>query len=36
VTPPPTERELELLRTTVRDRLQSFYPEFVRAQSRGD
>jgi glutaconate CoA-transferase subunit B len=36
VTPPPTERELKLLRTTVRDRLQSFYPEFVRAQSRGD
>jgi glutaconate CoA-transferase subunit B len=35
VTPPPTARELDLLRTTVRQRLATIYPEFVRAESRG-
>jgi len=33
ITPPPTAGELQLLRTTVRERLARFYPEFVRAQS---
>jgi glutaconate CoA-transferase subunit B len=32
VTPPPTPRELELLRTVVRERLTAFYPEFVKQQ----
>lgn len=32
VTSPPTARELDLLRTTVRERLRSIYPEFVRAE----
>lgn len=36
VTPPPTARELDLLRTTVRERLMTVYPEFVRAQSQSD
>jgi glutaconate CoA-transferase subunit B len=31
-TPAPTERELELLRGPVREELEAFYPEFVRAQ----
>ncbi len=36
VTPPPTARELDLLRTTIRDRLATIYPEFVRAESQSD
>jgi hypothetical protein len=36
VTPPPTARELDLLRTTVHERLSSIYPEFVRAEGRSD
>jgi glutaconate CoA-transferase subunit B len=32
-TPPPTERELALLRGPVREELEAFYPEFVRAQA---
>jgi glutaconate CoA-transferase subunit B len=35
VMPPPTARELDLLRSTVRDRLTAVYPEFVRSQSAG-
>jgi len=34
-TPPPTERELELLRGPVRERLVTVYPEFVRRQAEG-
>ena len=32
VMPPPTARELELLRGPVREELERFYPEYVRAQ----
>ncbi len=32
VTPPPGLEELSLLRTTVRERLEAFYPEFVKQQ----
>jgi glutaconate CoA-transferase, subunit B len=33
VMPPPTARELELLRGPVREELERFYPEYVRAQA---
>lgn len=33
VTAPPDPAELALLRTTVRERLETFYPEFVRQQA---
>jgi glutaconate CoA-transferase subunit B len=34
-TPPPTERELMVLRTTVREKLQRIYPEFAAQKIRG-
>ncbi len=33
VTPPPDAEDLRLLRTVVREELETFYPEFVRRQS---
>ncbi len=33
VSPAPTERELALLRGSVREELENFYPEYVRAQA---
>jgi len=36
ITPPPTARELDLLRTTIRERLATIYPEFVRAERPSD
>lgn len=33
VTPPPDAEDLRLLRTVVREELETFYPEFVRQQS---
>jgi len=33
-TPPPTERELMVLRTTVREKLKRIYPEFAEQKIR--
>ncbi len=35
MTPPPTEQELSLLRTTVRDKVRRIYPEFAARKIRG-
>ena len=35
LTPPPTPRELDLLKTTIRERIATFYPEFVKQQGEG-
>jgi glutaconate CoA-transferase subunit B len=35
VTPPPTERELSVLRTVVRDKMKRIYPDFAEKKIRG-
>ena len=35
ITAPPSARDLELLRTTVRERLAAFYPQFVSREAGG-
>ena len=36
ITPPPTDRELSVLRTVVRPKLESIYPEFARTKIRAE